>query len=104
MLLFAVMFAIKFRTLNADAKSAVVALSVGFLSGIIFGIGLIGPLTPSYGHPSLLAWFVFSIVPLVLALVSTVVTRPWPVKIALLVEAITILLLTLQLLHVHEVL
>jgi len=98
------MFALKLSTLTADAKSAVIALSMGFVSAIIFGIGLIGPLTPSYGHPSLLAWFAFSIVPLVLVLVATVLARPWPVKIALLAEGIAILLWTLELLHVHEVL
>jgi hypothetical protein len=89
---------------NAVAKSAVVALSLGFASAIIFGIGMIGPLTPSEGHPTLLAWLVFSIVPLLLILVGTVVAKPWPLKIALMAEAIGIILWTLELLRVHQVL
>jgi len=89
---------------NAAAKSVVVALSMGFVSAIIFGIGMIGPLTPSEGHPTLLVWLLFSVVPLLLTLVGTVVARPWPVKIALLAEGIAILLWTIELLHVHQVL
>jgi hypothetical protein len=89
---------------NAVAKSAVVALSLGFASAIIFGIGMIGPLTPSEGHPTLLAWLVFSIVPPLLILVGTVVAKPWPLKIALMAEAIGIILWTLELLRVHQVL
>jgi hypothetical protein len=78
--------------MNAVAKSAVVAPSLGFVAAVIFGIGMIGPLTPSEGHPSLMAWLVFSIVPILLTLVGTVVVRPWPVRIALLAESIGILL------------
>jgi hypothetical protein len=90
--------------MNAVAKSVIVALSLGFAAAIIFGIGMIGPLTPSEGHPTLLVWLVFSFVPLLLTLVGTVVARSWPVKIALLTEGIAIVLWTLELLHVHEVL
>jgi hypothetical protein len=89
---------------NAVAKSAVVALSLGFASAIIFGIGMIGPLTPSEGHPTLLAWLVFSIGPLLLTVVGTVVAKPWPLKIALMAEAIGIILWTLELLRVQQVL
>ena len=90
--------------MDAVAKSVVVALGLGFAAAIIFGIGMMGPLTPSEGHPTLLAWLVFSIVPLLLTLVGTVVARSWPVKIALLAEGIAILLWTVELLHVHQVL
>jgi hypothetical protein len=90
--------------MNAVAKSAVVALSVGFAAAVIFGIGMTGPLTPSEGHPSLLAWLVFSIVPLLLTLIGTVVAKSWLVKIALLAEGFAILLWTIELLHVHQVL
>jgi hypothetical protein len=90
--------------MDAVAKSVIVPLSLGCAAAIIFGIGMIGPLTPSEGHPMLLAWLVFSFVPLLLTLVGTVVARPWPVKIALLAEGIAIVLWTLELLHVHEVL
>ena len=65
---------------------------------------MIGPLTPPYGHPSLFAWTVFAIVPLGLALLTTFVARPWPVKLALVAEGIAIFLWTLELLRVHEVL
>ena len=90
--------------MDAVAKSVVVALGLGFAAAVIFGIGMIGPLTPSEGHPTLLAWLVFSIVPLLLTLVGTVVARSWPVKIALLAEGIAILLWTVELLHVQQVL
>jgi len=49
-----------------NAVAAVVGLSMGFVSAIIFGIGMIGPLTPSYGQPSLIAWLVLSILPFLL--------------------------------------
>ncbi len=52
---------------------------------------MIGPLTPSEGHPTPVAWLVFSIVPLLLTLAGAVVARPWPVRIALLAEGIAIL-------------
>ena len=90
--------------MNPVAKSVVVALSLGFAAAIIFGIGMNGPLTPSEGRPTLFVWLVFSIVPLLLTLVGTVVARSWPVKIALLAEGIAILLWTVELLHVHQVL
>lgn len=90
--------------MNAVAKRVVVALSLGFAAAVIFGFGMIGPLTPSEGHPTLVAWMVFSIVPLLLTLAGAVVARQWPVRIALLAEAIAILLLTVDLLRVHQIL
>ena len=76
---------------------------MGFVSAIIFGIGMIGPLTPSYGQPSLIAWLVFSILPLLLTFDGLIVTRRWPVKIVLSSEGIWILLVTIDLLHVRRV-
>ena len=90
--------------MNAAAKSSVIALSIGLVSAIIFGIGMIGPLTPSEGHPTLLAWLVFSIVPLLLTLVGTVVARSWLVKIALLAECIGIVRVTIHLLRLFRIL
>jgi len=72
------------------------------VSAIIFGIGMIGPLTPSYGQPSLIAWLVFSILPLLLTFDGLIVTRRWPVKIVLSSEGIWILLVTIDLLHVRR--
>jgi hypothetical protein len=51
-----------------------------------------GPLTPSEGHPTPVAWLVFLIVPLFMCFAGIVVARSWPVKIALLAESITILI------------
>jgi hypothetical protein len=45
---------------NAIAKSVVIALGMGLLAAILFGVGLIGGLTPSNGQPSLAAWFLYS--------------------------------------------
>ena len=81
----------------------VVALSLGFAAGIIFGIGMIGPLTPSEGHPTLLAWMVFSIVPLLFCLAGTVVARSWPVRIALLAACLAILVFIVDLLRLFEI-
>ena len=75
---------------------------MGFAPAIIFGIGMIGPLTPSYGQPSLIAWLVFSILPLLLTFDGLIVARPWPVEIALSAEGIWILLMTIDLLHVRR--
>jgi len=88
---------------DAVGISAVIAVSTSFLSAIIFGIRLIGPLTLSYGQPSLVAWLVFAIFPLLLTFVGLLLARPWPVKIALFAEGIWIVLMTIDLLRVHRV-
>ena len=75
---------------------------MGFVSAIIFAIAMIGPLTPSHGQPSLIAWLVFSILPLLLTFDGLIVTRRWPVKIVLSSEGIWILLVTIDLLHVRR--
>ena len=91
--------------MNAVAKSAVLALSLGIAGGLIFGFGMVaGPLTLSEGHPTPVAWVVFLIVPLFLCLTGTVLAKPWPVRIALLVESIAILMLTVDLLRIFRML
>jgi hypothetical protein len=85
-----------------NAVAAVVGLSMGFVSAIIFAIAMIGPLTPSHGQPSLIAWFLFSILPL-LEFRWTNCGETWPVKIALSAEGIWILLVRIDLLHVRRV-
>lgn len=89
--------------MNAIAKRPVVALGMGFVAALIFAIGLIGPLTPSYGQPSLTAWLVFSILPLLLTTVAFVAAKQWLVKIVLLAEGSLILLITVGLLRLHKV-
>lgn len=90
--------------MNPIAKSAVIALGMGFLAAILFGVGLIGGLTPSTGQPSLLAWFVYSVVPITLSLVGSFVARSWPVKIFLLVECIGIVAMSIDLLRLFRIL
>ena len=90
--------------MNAIAKSVLIALGMGLFAAILFGVGLIGGLTPSYGQPSLVAWFVYSVVPIVLNLVGLFVARSWPVRIFLLAECIGILALTSDLLHLFRIL
>ena len=59
--------------MNAVAKSVVVALSLAIAGGLIFGFGMVaGPLTPSEGHPTPLAWVVFLILPLLLCFTGIV--------------------------------
>jgi len=88
--------------MNAVAKSAVIALGMGLLAAILFGIGLIGGLTPSNGQPSLVAWFIYSVVPIVLTLIGLFIARDWPVKLFLLAEVIVILALTIDLLRLFR--
>ena len=91
--------------MNATAKRVVLALSMGFAAGLIFGFGMVaGPLTPSEGHPTPLAWLVCLIVPILLCLTGAVVAKPWPVRVALLLESIAILILTADLLRVFGML
>jgi hypothetical protein len=77
---------------------------MGLLAAILVGIGLIGGLTPSYGRPSLVAWFVYSVAPIVLTLVGLFVASSWPVKIFLLAECIGILAVTIELLRLFRIL
>ncbi len=81
-----------------------IALGLGLLAAIVFGVGLIGGLTPSDGQPSLVAWFVYSVVPIVLTLVSLFLARSWPVKIFLLAECIGISAVTVNLLRLFRIL
>ncbi len=85
-------------------KSVTIALGSGVLAAILVGVGLIGGLTPSYGQPSLVAWFVYSVVPIVLTLVGLFVARSRPVKIFLLAECIGILAVTIDLLRLFRIL
>jgi hypothetical protein len=90
--------------MNAIAKSVVIALGMGLLAAILFGVGLIGGLTPSNGQPSLAAWFLYSVVPSVLTLAGLFVARSWAVKLFLLAEFIVILALTIDLLRLFRIL
>lgn len=85
--------------MNDIARSVMMALGMGLLAAILFGAGLIGGLTPSNGQPSLVAWFVYSVVPIVLTLVGLFVARSWPVKIFLLAQCIGIFAGTVSLLR-----
>jgi|HubBroStandDraft_2_1064218.scaffolds.fasta_scaffold07455_6 hypothetical protein len=90
--------------MNDIARSVTIALGLGLLAAIIFGVGLIGGLTPSIGHPSLVAWFVYSVVPIALTLVGLFLARSWPVKIFLLAECIWIFAVTVNLLRLFRIL
>jgi|GEM_PF-4605033 len=90
--------------MNDIAKSVIIALGMGLLAAILFGVGLIGGLTPSNGQPSFVAWFVYSVVPIMLTLVGLFVARSWPVKIFLLAECIGILAVTVDLLRLFRIL
>jgi hypothetical protein len=88
--------------MNAFAKRVALALSLGLAAGLIFGFGIVaGPLTPSEGHPTPLAWAFFLIVPLLFTMAGIAMARSWPVRIALAAESIAILILTGDLLRIH---
>lgn len=87
--------------MNPVAKSVVLALSLGIAGGLIFGCGIVaGPLTPSEGHPTPLAWAVCLIVPLLLCVIGTAMAKSWSVRIALVGESIAILIFTADLLRI----
>jgi hypothetical protein len=90
--------------MNDIARSVTIALGLGLLAAIIFGVGLIGGLTPSSGQPSLGAWFVYSVVPIALTLVGLFLARDWLVKIFLLAECIWIFAVTVNLLRLFRIL
>ena len=87
--------------MNDIAKSVVRGLCLGFAGGLIFGFGMVaGPLTPSEGHPTRVAWAVFLVLPLLSCLTGSVMARSWAVRIALVAESIAILILTADLLRI----
>ena len=75
------------------------AASMSIVAAILFGVGLIGGLTPSEGEPSLLQWLVFAVVPLGLTLLGFLAVRSWAVRAVLLIEAGVIVAFTVHLLH-----
>ena len=79
------------------------AVIMGIVAAILFGVGLIGGLTPSEGKPSLLAWLVFAVVPLALTLIGSLAVRSRAVRAFLLVEAGVIVAFTIHLLRLHRV-
>jgi len=89
--------------MNLTAKSLAVPLGMGFVAAVLFGFGLIGGLTPSEGQPSLVAWFICSVVPMTLTIVGLILARPWPVKIFLFIEFLGIFSMTLYLLLVFRI-
>jgi hypothetical protein len=62
----------------------------GVLAGTIYFIGLLAPLTPSFGHPPLTALMLFAGVPLVLALLAAVDSRSLGLRLVLGAEALAI--------------
>jgi hypothetical protein len=76
---------------------------MGIVAAILFGVGLIGGLTPSEGKPSLLAWLIFAVVPLGLTLLGSLLVRSWVVRAFLLVETGGILAMTVRLLRLFHI-
>ena len=91
--------------MNLTAKSFVIPLGMGFVAAIFFGVvGVIGGgLTPSEGQPSLVAWFIWCVVPITLTIVGLILARPGPVKIFLFIEFLGIFSMTLYLLLVFRI-
>jgi hypothetical protein len=89
--------------MKASTRFQAIGWSTGLVAAILFGVGLIGGLTPSEGKPSFIAWFVYAILPLVLTLLGSLVVRSWVVRAFLLVEAGGILAMTIHLLRLFHV-
>ena len=81
----------------------VVSLILGFVAIIIYGFGLIAPLTPSESRPSLAIELIFVGLPLVLILGGALVTGSKIIKSLLIFEALVIIGFMLYLLEIQKV-
>jgi hypothetical protein len=76
---------------------AVLVLFAGLGSLMLFGLGLVAPLTPSHGCPTALDLLVFGCGPTLLAASGTLATRGG-LRVILLLQAMAILIATFWLL------
>lgn len=89
--------------MSPTVKSVAIAMILGLLSAILFGIGLVGPLTPSEGRPSIVAWEICAALPILLSLIAATISKDWIVRIALLAEFAVVLTVTIHLLRLFQV-
>ncbi len=89
--------------MSPKAKSVAFAMGLASLSGVLVGYGQHGPLSPSEGRPSLAAWAICAVLPLLLTLVATVISKDWIVRLALLVEFTWFLRITFDTLRLFRI-
>jgi hypothetical protein len=77
-------------------------LLMGFVAIVIYGIGLLSPLTPSEGVPSVAMILVFVGIPLGLIAVGALLAQSKIIKGIMLLEALFILTYTLYLLRLQK--
>jgi len=73
----------------------------GVLAGVIYFVGLLAPLTPSHGHPTLLTLVLFAGMPLGVVILAAAAGRSRLLRALLVAEALAILLFTGCVLHMQ---
>lgn len=73
---------------SKSSRSILEYLAFSVLSWVIFGIGLLSPLTPSEGYPSWVTLFFFIGMPALLIVASMIWARRWILKFAGIVQLI----------------
>jgi hypothetical protein len=76
---------------------------MGLIAIIIYGTGLIAPLTPSEGGPSLSTILTFIGIPLILIVGGALTTRSLFLRVILIIEALLIIAFTIHLLIIQKV-
>jgi hypothetical protein len=77
-------------------------LLMGFVAIVIYGIGLISPLTPSEGVPSLSMILVFVGIPLGLITAAALLSQSKIIKGIMILEALFIIVFTIYLLRLQK--
>ena len=89
--------------MSPKAKSVAIAITLGSCAAILFGIGDFGPLSPSEGRPSAIAWSICAFLPVLLSLFAALISKDWIVRIVLLLEFALLLRTTIHLLRLFNV-
>ena len=91
------------RMTHKNSGRKFVPMLMGFMALIIYGVGLISPLTPSEGGPSLAMLLIFVGIPLVLTVGGAMATRSKIIKGILIIAASIIIVFTIYLLRIQRV-
>ena len=88
---------------NRGSRRILRPVLMGLIAIMIYGTGLIAPLTPSEGGPSLSTILIFVGIPLILIVGGTLITRSLFLKGILIIEALLIIAFTINLLIFQKI-